>query len=330
VPRLLLAAGILSLTLIAGLLLGDNLKRLSLWGGDIYSNVTSRASKKITEYSNVAISRVSQDTGFNSIEEGKVVDADDDQIKNPLTVLARQIIADGSGDTQQIDYLAGESEVSKKPEQIIATIETISEQIRALEGGLEINNHSIALVEPARSEVARLQQEYSALESSMDVASRAVTLWLSRQVALENHSKALDYSIAEIEQVAAYSTVVKDKLNKLSTLSLRYRSKADEIELYPNNSALRIDLEVLQTQIEEIRKELNDDVRRALGSILANAYREYEAIKIKRDSLWLDLQNSKMELDVALALSSNDYKKRAQLLRRLNERLTLERQRLGR
>jgi hypothetical protein len=164
----------------------------------------------------------------------------------------------------------------------------------------------------------------------MDVASRAVTLWLSRQVALENHSKALDYSIAEIEQVAAYSTVVKDKLNKLSTLSLRYRSKADEIELYPNNSALRIDLEVLQTQIEEIRKELNDDVRRALGSILANAYREYEAIKIKRDSLWLDLQNSKMELDVALALSSNDYKKRAQLLRRLNERLTLERQRLGR
>jgi serine/threonine protein phosphatase PrpC len=329
-PRILLATGILSLTLITGLLLGDILKRFSLWGGDIYSDVRSRASKTLTDYSDEALARISQSSPLSSITSSNGAKIDSAQVENPLTILAKQISAQGGSDNQNTDYLAGESEVSRKPEQIRAGINKITQQIRALEEGINLKTSASQMVEAARIEFARLQREYSALEASMDVASRAVTLWLSRQVALENHSKALDYSIAEIEQVAAYSAIVKEKLIKLSTLSLMYRGKADEIELYPNKSALRTDLEVLQTQIEEIRKELNDDVRRALGSILANAYREYEAIKIKRDTLWLELQNGKMELDVALAMASNDPTKRSQLLARLKERLVVERQRLGR
>lgn len=327
-PKILLATGILSLTLITGLLLGDILKRFSLWGGDIYSDVRSRASRTITGYSDEALAKISQSSAISATNSDNDAKIDGGQVDNPLTILAKQISAQGGSGNEQTDYLAGESEVSRKPEQIKAGIAKITQQIKALEGGVNFKSAATPMVEVARSEVARLQREYSALESGMDVASRAVTLWLSRQVALENHSKALDYSISEIEQVAAYSTVVKEKLIKLSTLSLMYRGKADEIELYPNNTALRTDLEVMQTQIEEIRRELNDDVRRALGSILSNAYREYEAIKIKRDNLWSELQNGKMELDVALALASDDPKKRARLLHRLKERLGGERQRL--
>jgi hypothetical protein len=155
-----------------------------------------------------------------------------------------------------------------------------------------------------------------------------VTLWLSRQVAFESQSKS-ETSLAEIEQVAAYSTAIKDKLAALSSVSYLFRSKADEVELYPNNAALRSDLESLQARRDQLRQELQLDVRRSLSGILANAYKDYETIRIRRDILWLDLQSARRDLEIRNIISDNDISKRDQLLQALSERLQAEKRLLA-
>jgi viroplasmin and RNaseH domain-containing protein len=239
-----------------------------------------------------------------------------------LAALARQI---RSEQTNGQDEAQSSSGSTRKPEQVRASILRLQQQVQALK--VSTTNSSPENSQSIRTEVDRLQKEYSAIESSLDVASRAVTLWLSRQVSFENQTRNGE-SLAEIEQVAAYSTAIKEKLATLSTVSYQYRSKADEVELYPGNSVLRSDFETLQVKRDQLRGELQVDVRKALGSILANTYKDYETIKIKRDILWLDLQASKRELEVQAALADSDQTKRADLIRSLEDRLSAEQREL--
>jgi serine/threonine protein phosphatase PrpC len=239
-----------------------------------------------------------------------------------LAALARQIRSERMNDQDDPQASSGSS---RKPEQIRASISRLQQQIQALK--TEPINSSSDNTEQIRAEVDRLQKDYSTIESNLDVASRAVTLWLSRQVAFENQKKSGE-SLAEIEQVAAYSVPIKEKLAALSAVSYQYRSKADEVELYPGNQALRADFEALQAKRDQLRDELQIDVRKALGNILANTYKDYETIKIKRDILWLDLQSAKRELEVQTTLADSDQTKRGDLIRSLEDRLATEQREL--
>ena len=239
-----------------------------------------------------------------------------------LAALARQIRSERASDQ---DESLSSSGSTRKPDQIRASILRLEQQIKTLRENATSSN--IGNTEPIRTEVDRLQKEYSAIEANLDVASRAVTLWLSRQVTFENRAKDGE-SLADVEQVAAYSTAIKEKLASLSAVSYQYRGKADEVELYPGNTALRADFETLQAKRDQLRAELQTDVRKALGNILANTYKDYETIKIKRDILWLDLQSAKRELEVQTALVDSDQTKRADLIRSLEERLVAEQREL--
>jgi protein phosphatase len=238
---------------------------------------------------------------------------------NSLAALARQIRSEQSNN--QSDDVTTASGYIRKPEQVRASIARLEQQIQSLKTAQsdQIADGS----QKIRAEVDRLQKDYSAIESSLDVASRAVTLWLSRQVAFESQTKTGE-SLAEIEQVAAYSTAIKEKLAALTAVSYQYRGKADEIELYPNDAALRSDFESLQAKRDQLRDELQVDVRKALGTILANTYKDYETIKIKRDILWLDLQAAKRDLEVQTALTDSDPSKRNDLKRSLEDKLSAE------
>jgi serine/threonine protein phosphatase PrpC len=293
---------LLGATLVTGLLIGSVARKASLLGfeklADIYPDYEDPARNK---------------------PQARREPFDEN---TSLAALARQI---RSEQTNGQDEALSSSGSARKPEQIRASIIRLQQQVQALK--VSTTNSSPENSQSIRTEVDRLQREYSAIESSLDVASRAVTLWLSRQVAFENQTRNGE-SLAEIEQVAAYSTAIKEKLAALSTVSYQYRSKADEVELYPGNSALRSDFETLQAKRDQLRGELQVDVRKALGSILANTYKDYETIKIKRDILWLDLQASKRELEVQAALADSDQTKRADLIRSLEDRLSAEQREL--
>lgn len=298
-PRLVPSILLLGSTLLIGLLLGSLVRRLSLEGLGFFESTST--TEQITPPEPAA-------------PPGE----------NPLASLARQIRAERSSEDGQIG--ADPSSAARQPEQIEASIRRLDQQIATL------SNNAAGLastsIESIKALVEKLEREYSAIESNLDVASRAVTLWLSRQVAFESQSKT-ESSLAEIEQVAAYSSTIKEKLSALSSISYQFRSKADEVELYPSNAALRADLELLQAKREQLRKELQLDVRKSLGAILANAYRDYETIRIRRDVLLLDLQDARRDLEVQKTLSDGDATQRTQLLRSLNERLEAEKRLLA-
>jgi serine/threonine protein phosphatase PrpC len=237
-----------------------------------------------------------------------------------LAALARQIRAERS--LNQSDPAQANSLVAGEPEQLQAAISRLEQQVETLSKAKDTVIR--VSLEAVQAEVDRLGREYSKIESNLDVASRAVTLWLSRQVALESQQKSFD-SLSEVEQVAVYSGAIKDKLAALSSVSYKFRSKADEVELYPGNTTIRADLEQLQAKREQLRSELQIDVRKELGNILANAYKDYETVRIRRDMLWLDLQTAKRDLEIQGILSDNDLTKRTELLNALKERLENDR-----
>jgi serine/threonine protein phosphatase PrpC len=293
-PRLMPTVLLLGVTLLIGLALGGLVRRLSF---DSLLGVRS-----------------------STPETPNTVDLPSSDEGTTLASLARQIRAErglGQGDPSQAN-----SQVAGEPEQLQAAIARLEQQIDTLS---QASDTVVKVsVDAVQAEVDRLEREYSKIESSLDVASRAVTLWLSRQVALESQQKSFD-SLSEVEQVAAYSSAIKDKLAALSSLSYKFRSKADEVELYPGNATIRADLEQLQVKREQLRTELHVDVRKALGTILANAYKDYETIRIRRDMLWLDLQTAKRDLEIQTILSAGDLTKRTELLSALKERLANDR-----
>jgi serine/threonine protein phosphatase PrpC len=303
-PRLIPSVLILGSTLVVGLVLGGLVRKISLSGLSLFEGQRAPEEQQRREQ---------QAAEQPTIQDG-----------NSLATLAKQIRAEqNSGDNSEPER---DSQTSRYPEQIQAAIRRLEQQIDTLNSTAK--SATTNSLEQVKLEVERLQREYSAIESNLDVASRAVTLWLSRQVALEGRSK-VDGSLSEIEQVAAYSGVIKEKLASLSAISYQLRSKADQVELYPNNSALRADLEQLQGKVDQLRRELEGDVRRSLGTILASAYTDYETIKIKRDILWLDLQAARYDLEIQSALADGDGTKRAQLMRTLRERVEAEKRLLA-
>jgi len=300
-PRVLPTVILLGSTLAIGLVLGGLIRRVSISGFGMFPSLLLQDEAQPKGNSSSAIDPASPTDG------------------NSLASLARQIRAEGSaasGEGTRADSLT-----ERTPEQLRAAIQRLEQQIQSL--NLTTSPIITEPIDELKAEVARLEKEYSASESNLDVASRAVTLWLSRQVEFESQSDSVE-SLADVEQVAAYSSVIKEKLSALSAISYQYRSKADDVELYPNNAALRADLEGLQAKLSQLRVELQGDVRRSLGTILANAYKDYETIKVRRDILWLDLQAAKREMDVQVALSDGDPLKRTQLIPALNERLEIE------
>lgn len=303
-PRVLPTVVLLGSTLAIGLVLGGLIRKVSLDGVSFLSGRP-----------------LQDDPAPKQGQTGQVTMSSD---SNPLAALARQIRAErdaGESDIGQTD-----SSASRRPEQVQIAIQRLETQIQAL--NTSPSSASLGSIEQVKADVERLQKEYSAIESSLDVASRAVTLWLSRQVAFENQPKS-SQSLSEVEQVAAYSSVIKDKLSSLSSISYQLRSKADEVELYPGNAALRADLETLQAKRDQLRTELQSDVRKSLGAILANAYKDYETIRIRRDIVWLDLQAAKRDLEVQSIIAGGDPVRRAQLVRTLTEQLETEQRQLN-
>lgn len=302
-PRALPTLLLLGSTLIIGLVLGGLIRKIS---------IDSISDFYVTEET------LQRSSGLPAIDSSTSRD------NNSLAALARQIRAEGG--ISQTELTRTEYQNQRSTDQINTAIERLEKQIQMLSKASA--SATTTNVEKITADVARLQREYSAIEANLDVASRAVTLWLSRQLAFENPTNAME-SIEYVEQVAAYSSSIKEKLAAMSALSYRYRGKADQVELYPNNVTLRNDLETLRTERERLRRELQTDVRKALSSTLANAYKDYETIKLRRDMLWLDLQAAKRELDIQRVMSEGDPNKRIQLLQVLRDRLQAEKQSLA-
>jgi hypothetical protein len=164
-----------------------------------------------------------------------------------------------------------------------------------------------------------LHKEYQLLNTRLDAASRAVTLWVRRQVKFEDPD-VFAYP-SELEKVGAYSDGVKQKLAVIAALSYQYGEKADAAELHPDDEARRTELESLARKRDDLKRELKDEVRKAVAGLFAKSYREYETLKNQQDILWGELQTAKRELEVLTGLAEGDPVKRRSLQATLRVRL---------
>jgi uncharacterized protein YaaR (DUF327 family) len=238
---------------------------------------------------------------------------------NPLATLARQIRDERRTASEQISQNA--PRLARQPDQIKRSIEILKKQIQELSSASpSVTQEQVNL---SRDKLGQLQQSYASVEAELDVASRAVTLWLSRQVAFEGQDSQ-STSLTELEQVAAYSEAIKEKLSTLTTLSYRLREKADEVELRPADEALRAQLEEIENKRDQLSRELQIEVRRSINSILTRSYKEYESVKNRRDKLWIELQAAKRDLEIQTALAESDPAKRIAFREILEQRLASE------
>jgi hypothetical protein len=249
----------------------------------------------------------------------RVDDEDGSTDSNPLATLARQIRSERDDSSNAPSDTS--SSTRRQPQQIEQSIERLRAQIKELDQPIPSTTESDTRM--ARQRLTQLEKEYTALESSLDVASRAVTLWLGRRVAFEGSDVALD-GVSGAEQFGAYSVLIKEKLSLITDLAYQYREKADDAELHPEDPRIKTELEAIQRRREQAKRELAQEIRKVIDTTLSKSYKDYESLKIQRDLLWLDLQAAKQELEVQAGLADRDPQKRQQLRVALVEKLEFE------
>jgi serine/threonine protein phosphatase PrpC len=243
--------------------------------------------------------------------------------ESPLSELARQI--------RRVDKVSGGNsnhgvtQASARREDIVQSIGTLRSQIDLLDRPPSSDATSNMVAAKLRHDA--LFKEYQQLNTRLDAASRAVTLWVRRQVKFEDPD--VFAHPGELEKVGAYSENVKQKLAVIASLSYQYGEKADEAELHPDDESRRVELESLARKRDDLKRELKDEVRKAVAGLFAKSYTEYETLKNQQDILWPKLQEVKRELEVLSGLAESDPLKRRALQATLRLRLEDEMRQLG-
>lgn len=299
---------LVGVAMFVGLTLGDFARRL-------LSQVESSASSSLTRIlgptAKESSDRMLQEGQLDSVESNR----SSENRENPLSQLARQMRSESAQGT------GGEGSQSPRTQaQIEQAIDKLQAQIRSL--SLPAGSDGPTMFAKARERVALLEREYAALDARISAASRAVTLWLGRQVNFES-DEAFNSSI-ELEKVAAYSDSVKGKLASIAALSYQYRERADEVELHPGDEKLRTALESLSVRREQLKRDLRNDVRKTVGASLARSYKEYETLRDQRDRLFVNLQEAKEDMEVARGVVDPDPVKRESVRQSLEKRLREE------
>ena len=249
--------------------------------------------------------------------------ASEGRSESPLSKLARQI--------RRVDKVSGGTSepagmrTAVRRDDVIQWIGTLRSQIDLLDRPPSSDATSNMVAAKIRHDA--LLKEYQLLNTRLDAASRAVTLWVRRQVKFEDPD--VFAHPGELEKVGAYSENVKQKLAVIASLSYQYGEKADEAELHPDDESRRVELESLARKRDDLKRELKDEVRRAVAALFAKSYTEYETLKNQQDILWPALQAVKRELEVLTGLAESDPLKRRALQATLRVRLEDEMKQLA-
>jgi protein phosphatase len=300
---------ILGLTLGVGLVLGSVVRQV-FW--------TSRSQRP---KGNVDLQGDADGVGLRESDVENV--GSEGRSEGPLSELARQIRRVDKGSNGHSNQ--GGAQASVRREDVVQSIGTLRSQIDLLDGPPSADATSSMVAAKLRHDA--LLKEYQLLNTRLDAASRAVTLWVRRQVKFEDPD--VFAHPGELEKVGAYSETVKQKLAVIASLSYQYGEKADEAELHPDDESRRVELESLARKRDDLKRELKDEVRKAVAGLFAKSYREYETLKNQQDILWPALQGAKRELEVLTGLAESDPLRRRALQAILRGRLEEETRQLG-
>jgi uncharacterized protein YukE len=121
-------------------------------------------------------------------------------------------------------------------------------------------------------------------------------------------------------EVGASSPNVQQKKAELERVTYDYISTRDQFDLYPSNEKLRDQLNQVMEKRAQLLRELRDEVRKTVESVLAETDRQLEELKFQRDTLNIQLGAVKQDLEVAKTLAEPDSPQREAMRKKLEQK----------
>lgn len=299
VPLLVVAA------LVFGLVAGDGARQMSravmsLVGSspDVTSSGQTRNTSSVSSpqppVAANPLESISSDLKINRTAGGP---------EGGLPEIARQVqLSPGDLLARQRRDKAGRERLVKARDFCQASIKKLEGQVAMLSGGALPTPEFIVA---ANREADDVQVSIDQVELQIDAASRKLSQWYGRQKRLEEQDP-----LKLAAEVGASSEKVKGKKSDLEVATYEFIKKRDEVELYPGDDKLALQLAALKEKRSRLLKELQDIVRQTVEEVLLSTNEQLEDLKLKRNSANVQLQSLKQDLEIAKALSDPDSTKR--------------------
>ena len=200
------------------------------------------------------------------------------------------------------------------------SVGNLEKQIKVLEGQGQAVDAAERAAALKRAE--QLKQDLEQVQLKVEETSRRVSQWYGRRKRLDEPGQDDIFKAAnQLKAAGAFSTASKSKLEEIEELSFGYSEKEGELELYPANEALRVEMNQMLEKRTQLMRGLLTDLSSSVEQVLAGIYAEFEGLKTQRDSLNLELQNAIQEVEIHNAILDPSPTRRNALRQKLEAQL---------
>jgi serine/threonine protein phosphatase PrpC len=211
---------------------------------------------------------------------------------------------------------AGNPEKDKLVKDAFETsIRKLESQIAALDNPSTTNSQED--IAAAKQKAEGIQTSLASIEEQIGAASRKLQQWYARQKRLETQD-----ALKLAAEVGASSENVQKKKAAFEAATYELIRMLDDVEQNrPNDEAKRDQLSVLKDKRTRLLRELQDQVRETVDTVLAETNKHVEDLKIQRQLLTLQLETVKQDLEYAKTLAEPDAAKRQTMRTKLEQNL---------
>jgi serine/threonine protein phosphatase PrpC len=196
-----------------------------------------------------------------------------------------------------------------------SSIRKLESQIAAL--GKPSSTNSQEDVVAAKKKADDIQTSLVSIEEQIGAASRKLQQWYARQKRLETQD-----ALKLAAEVGASAESVQKKKASFEAATYDLIRTLDDVEQHhPNDEAKREQLATLKERRIQLLRELQEEVRDTVDTVLAETNKHVEDLKIQRQLLTLQLETVKQDLEYAKALAEPDRDRRLAMRKRLEQNL---------
>jgi hypothetical protein len=195
------------------------------------------------------------------------------------------------------------------------SIRKLESQIAALDKpSTTAAREDVALVKKRAQDI---QNNLASIEEQIGAASRMLQHWYARQKRLETQDP-----LKLAGEVGASSESVQRKKADFEASTYELIRTLDDVEQnHPNDEEKKAQLAELKERRARLLRELQDDVRDTVDTVLQETNKHVEDLKIQRQLFTFQLETVKQDLEYAKALAETNPEKRAAMRKRLEQNL---------
>ncbi len=196
-----------------------------------------------------------------------------------------------------------------------SSIRKLEAQIAALDTPTSANSQDD--IAAAKQKADGIQTNLVTIEEQIGAASRKLQQWYARQKRLETQD-----ALKLAAEVGASSESVQKKKAEFEAATYELIRMLDDVEQHhPNDEAKGEQLTVLKERRARLLRELQEEVRDTVDTVLAETNKHIEDLKIQRQLLTLQLETVKQDLEYAKTLAEPDPAKRQAMRKKLEQNL---------